>query len=294
MAKSEGGARATRWPLVRLAVYLLALLATVVLATIATRLLVPPAPSPWHDLVWIKNVALPVALFIIYGGLVRLMERRPAHELSVAKGVPGFVSGIVVGAGVIGAAFFTLQALGMARLSAATGLEGLGLALLFPMITAMIEELLFRVILFGILQEITGSLVAILISSAVFGLAHAGNPGAGPFALAALSVELGVMLSLAYILTRNVWLIVAIHAAWNFMQAFVLGAENSGVRDPHSYFEAHFSGPDLFTGGAFGLEGSVVTLGWSLLVSGVLFVLVLRKHAWLGARFHLGAPQVEV
>lgn len=294
MVTSEGAAaRMTRWPLVRFAAYATAAVAIIVASTIATRLLVPPAPSPWHELVWVKNILLPIALFILYAALVRAMERRSATEVSLRKGFPTFAVGLLIGSGLIGAAFLILVQLGMAQIAPGTGLDGLGKALAVPMVTAMGEELLFRVILFGLLEEITGSLVAIVLSSAVFGLAHGANPGATPFAIVALSIEAGVMLCLAYMLTRNIWIAVGIHAAWNFTQGFVLGAQDSGMRDPDSYLKVTFSGPDILTGGAFGLEGSVVSLGLTVIVSAVLTVLIVRTGQWRGLRFRLGSPKAE-
>lgn len=280
----------TRWPLVRFAAYGLTMLAMIVLATIATRLLVPPEPSPLHALVWIKNLLLPLALFAAYAGLVALMERRRADEVDPRKGAATFLLGILLGAALIGATVFVLFQRGMVEIAAGTGFAGLAAALAMPMVTAMMEELLFRVILFGVLEEIAGSLVAIVVSSALFGLAHAGNPGATPFAIFALSVELGVMLSLAYMLTRNIWITVGLHAAWNFTQAFVFGALNSGVRDPATYFRTTFTGPELLTGGTFGLEGSAVALGACVIVSMILLVLIARRRRWTGLRFRLGAP----
>ncbi len=291
MTKIEGGGRVTQWPLVRFAAYAAVAVATIVLATIATRLLVPPAPSPWHDLVLLKNLLLPIALFLIYAAVVRVMERRRADEVALSKGFMTLVVGIALGATIIGATLLALDRMGMVQITEGEGFEWLGRALLVTMVTAMSEELLFRVIFFGILEQVTGSLVAILISSAVFGLAHAANPGANAFALFALSVELGVMLSLAYMLTRNVWIAVGIHGGWNCMQSFVLGAENSGVRDPSSYFHTTLRGPEIMTGGAFGLEGSIVSLGLSVIVSACLLVLVARKRRWLSVRFRLGGPQ---
>jgi uncharacterized protein len=286
-----GGVPIVSWPLVRLVVYAIATLAAIVAGTIVTRLLVPPEPSPWHDLALLKNVILPVAIFAMYAGLVRLMERRPADEVDFGRGLPALLFGIVVGSTIIGLAILALWKLGLAEISSRTGFAGLERELSVLMITTMIEELLFRVILFAVLEKILGSLGAILISAAAFGLAHIANPGATPFAIFALSMELGVMLALAYMLTRNVWAAVGIHAGWNFTQGFVFGVLNSGQQHPNSYFHTAFSGSDYLTGGVFGLEASVLTLALSVIVSAVLLVLILRKRRWIGPRFRLGGPQ---
>lgn len=289
-----GGVRVARWPLVRLAVYGAAVLATLILGTIATRLLVPPEPSPWRDLALLKNLIVPIALFAIYAGLVRVMERRRASEVDLRRGALALLLGILIGSLIIGATIFILWNLGMVEISAGTGLAGLDRALLALMITTMVEELLFRVVLFKILEEIAGSLLAIAISAAAFGLAHIANPGATPFAIFALMMEMGVMLALAYMLTRNVWLAVGIHAGWNFTQAFIFGALNSGQQQPNGYFQTTFSGSDYLTGGLFGLEGSAVTLVLSVVACAFFLAWILRKRRWLSLRFRLGGTQSEL
>lgn len=296
MVKVDGGvdgAHVMPWPLVRFAAYAAAALATIIAGTIVTRLLVPPEPSPWHDLALLKNLILPIALFAIYALLVRVMERRPAHEVNFGRGLPTLLIGILIGTAIIGLTVLVLWNLGRVEISMRTGFAGLERELLVLMVTTMTEELLFRVILFAILEEIVGSLGAILISAAAFGLAHLANPGATPFAIFALSMGLGVMLALAYMLTRNVWMAVGIHAGWNFTQSFVLGALNSGQQHPHSYFQTALSGPDYLTGGSFGLEGSVVSLGFSVAFSVLLFALILRKRRWLSLRFRLSGARRE-
>lgn len=277
------------WPLVRLAVYAGAALATIIVTTILFRLFVPPEPSPLHDLGLLKNVILPVALFAIYAGLVRLMERRSAQEVNFLISLPTLLLGALIGAAIISTSVLVLWKLGMAEIAPGTGWTGIERDLLVLMITSMSEELLFRVILFAILEEIVGSLGAILLSAAAFGLAHAGNPGATAFALFALSVELGVMLALAYMLTRNVWIAVGVHAGWNFTQGFVFGALNSGQRHPQTFFQTSFTGPEFLTGATFGLEGSVVTLGLCVAVSVVLLALISHRRQWLGIRLRFGS-----
>jgi membrane protease YdiL (CAAX protease family) len=270
---------------VRFICYVAGIAAAAVAATILTRLLVPPAPSPWHNLVWIKNLFLPVVLFTLYLLLVRVMEHRTANEIGVRQGLPTLLPGFLIGLGVITSSFLLLLGLGMAQITEGTGLTGLAGAVGVPLVTSMGEELLFRAIIFGILEEVFGSAIAVLVSATLFGLAHAANPGATPFTITALSIELGVMLALAYILTRNIWFPVAIHTAWNFTQAFVFGAYNSGVRDPYSYFRTNLSGPHMFTGGTFGPEGSTLTILLSVGVSTALYVSVRRNHNWQPVRF---------
>lgn len=280
------------WAIVRLPVFVVAMAATAAIATILTRLLVPAAPSPWHDLVWIKNVALPVAMFALYAWLVHSMEHRDASEINPGRGASSLLPGLLIGTGVIACFTILLWSFGIAHISSGTALDGFVPALAMPIVTAAIEELLFRAIILRLLEEMFGSLVGVLGSAALFGLAHIANPGATPSTIFALSIELGVMLALAYILTRNIWFPVAIHAAWNFAQAYVFGTLNSGVRDPHTYFRTDLIGPDILTGGTFGPEGSIVTLILCVAVAAMLYRRIVRAGTWQPMRFQLrGEPR---
>lgn len=278
---------------VRLPVLLAALIATAIIATLVTRLLVPPAPSPWHNLIWIKNVALPTAMFAIYIWLVRRLEGRDARETKLGRGFRMVGPGLLIGAGIIGCFFLVMWGLGMAHMYRGTAFDGLLAAMAMPLITAAAEELLFRATIFRLLEEMFGSFVGILGSAALFGLAHGANPGATPFTISALSIELGAMLALAYILARNIWFPIAIHAAWNFTQAYVFGALNSGVRDPVTYFRTDLSGPEILTGGTFGPEGSVVTLLLAIAVAGIFCGLIRRSGGWQPRRFLLRGQHGE-
>ncbi len=110
------------------------------------------------------------------------------------------------------------------------------------------------------------------------------------FGIGALTIEFGIMMALAYVLTRNIWLAVGIHMAWNFTQGYVFGVEVSGVSQSYSILKTSVSGPDLLTGGSLGPEGSIVALGISVVASAVLVLLILRKRGWEPLRFRLRLP----
>lgn len=121
------------------------------------------------------------------------------------------------------------------------------------------EELLFRGILFRWIEEFGGSWAALVVTSALFGLAHILNPGATWFSSFAIAVEAGVLLGGAYMLTRSLWMPIGLHAAWNFTQGFIYDVPVSGM-DQNGLVEAKLSGPELLSGGHFGLEASLIAL----------------------------------
>ena len=126
-------------------------------------------------------------------------------------------------------------------------------------LTALTEELLFRGILFRWIEEFAGSWVALGTTSALFGLAHLLSPHASGFAALAIAVEAGLLFGGAYMLTRSLWFPIGLHAAWNFTQGTIFGVPVSGG-SAHGILEANLWGPELLSGGAFGLEASVFAL----------------------------------
>lgn len=101
--------------------------------------------------------------------------------------------------------------------------------------------------------------LAIGISSSLFGILHLGN--AGVTFLSVLNIILdGVLAALLFIYTDSIWLVVAQHGTWNYVQGNLLGFQVSGTGADASIFTFTMgSGPDWLTGGEFGAEGSIIT-----------------------------------
>ncbi|MEZ7637341.1 type II CAAX endopeptidase family protein [Streptococcus parasanguinis] len=101
--------------------------------------------------------------------------------------------------------------------------------------------------------------LAIAISSSLFGILHMGN--AGVTFLSVLNIILdGVLAALLFIYTDSIWLVVAQHGTWNYVQGNLLGFQVSGTGADASIFSFTMGdGPDWLTGGAFGAEGSIIT-----------------------------------
>ena len=96
-------------------------------------------------------------------------------------------------------------------------------------------------------------------ASLAFGFAHYFNPDATARACLWIALEAGVLLGGAYMLTRSLWLPTGLHAAWNFTQGAVFGVPVSGS-PATGLVRATLSGPELLSGGGFGLEASVIAL----------------------------------
>jgi len=139
------------------------------------------------------------------------------------------------------------------------------IALVLMVMIALAEEMVFRGYILNNLLTAMNKWVALLISAALFAVAHASNPGIT--FIAAVNLLLGgLLLGINYIYTRNLWFSVFFHFSWNFFQGPVLGFDVSGL-PLHSVLEPALKGPSLLTGAAFGFEGSFLTT--------ILFAIVL-------------------
>jgi membrane protease YdiL (CAAX protease family) len=280
--------RAKRWAIVRVVVYALVLIAIVVATGLVSRFLVPPAPSPLHHvLLMVTNLVSALALLAAYALSVRLLEGRSPTELGLRKGLPLLLVGTLLGLVLIGTVYLILWFLGLVQFAQGTGFDGLLGALVVMFAAATLEELLFRAVLFRIAEEAFGTTAAVVVSAIAFGLVHALNPGATLVSSTAVALEAGVMFSLAYVLTRNLWLPIGIHMSWNFAEGSLFGARVSGYAEPHTLFKTPLSGPQLLTGGNFGPEASVIAIGVCLSATIVIAIMVVRHGGWRSTTFRL-------
>lgn len=268
---------------IRLLGLTLVLVAGAVLATLVTRLLVPPAPAPGHQWIFLKNLLLPLLLIWLYGRAVRVLERRDPAELSLAIGARLFPLGLVAGVACIGFYVLVLLAVGDAHVdsgSAPGGPVDMLNALLVPWLTAVGEEIIFRLILFRLIETALGTGLAALISAGLFGLSHVGNPGADTGSLLLLAAGFGLLMALAYATTRNLWLLVGLHMGWNLTEGSLFGLLNSGQREPVAWLKTTVSGSPWLTGGAFGPEGSLPL--FALCVFGVVALVWVagQRNQW--------------
>lgn len=120
---------------------------------------------------------------------------------------------------------------------------------------ALHEELLFRGYVYQKLRARSRN-VAIILTSLVFAVLHAGNNAITALALGNL-VLAGILLALAYEARRTLWFPIGLHLAWNVTSGPILGYPVSGYVARQTVLTTFVSGPDWLTGGAFGIEGGV-------------------------------------
>lgn len=116
------------------------------------------------------------------------------------------------------------------------------------------EELLFRGYGYQKLRG-WGRIPAIGLTSLIFMALHWRNHGVTALALANIFLG-GVLLALAYERHRRLLWPLGLHFAWNLAAGPILGWEVSGYIPAASLLSTEGSGPEMLTGGGFGIEGS--------------------------------------
>ena len=139
------------------------------------------------------------------------------------------------------------------------------------------EELLYRGIGYRLMEQMFGTWAAIIGSGLVFGIMHITNPGATLWGGIAVALTGGMLLGTLYALTRSLWFVIGYHAAWNVVQGPLLGIPVSGYEMP-AFLHATATGPDWLTGGEFGAEGSVITVGLMFVVTIGLVAMLARRR----------------
>lgn len=144
-------------------------------------------------------------------------------------------------------------------------------------VAALVEEVAFRGYAFQRLRDAVGPTVATLLLAAVFGLVHLNNPHGG-WPAVFVTMLAGIMLSVAYLQTRSLWMAWGLHFGWNASMGVLFGLPVSGL-DFSSVVQAHPGLPFWLTGGLYGPEASV--LAPFVVLAGIAVVVgVTRDLNW--------------
>lgn len=234
-------------------------------------------PSPGG--VSLANLLGAAAALGAYALFVRLYERRWPTEVG-PKGLLWLPTGLALGVVLLLASAGLVYAGGWSVVAQIADRGDWPRLVVAAMVVqfgvAVLEELLLRGVFFRVVERSLGSWLALALSAVLFGLMHAGNPNATWWAAAGLALQAGVLLGAAYMASRSLWLPIGVHWGWNAMQAGVVGGTVSG-HATRSVVTVEAAGPEILSGGAFGLEGSLVATGVCSAVAVVLCLIAVRR-----------------
>ena len=226
-----------------------------------------------------------VAEFIVLGASIyiarRFLDKRSVESLGLR--LDGFVTkDLLVGIGItfviMGLIYLAMSSVGWITFEGfawqfepiPTVVGGVFTFLVVFLFVGWNEELLSRGYHLQTIASGTNLFWGVVLSSAVFGLLHLGNPNATW--VSALGIFFaGLFLAYGYLRTGQLWLSIGLHIGWNFFEGVVFGFPVSGL-DIYRLTRIQVHGPEMWTGGAFGPEAGLIVLPALLIGAGLIFL----------------------
>lgn len=211
----------------------------------------------------IRRTGIFLCVLLSYWAYVKFYEKRVVTELQIKP--IGIAAGAFSGAMLVVISALPLFLFGIYQVTVYRGFQSglFGVACVI-VIAAFMEEVVYRGILFRIFEQACGTTKALWLQALIFSLMHLGNNSEASLSALIWNVVSGTLIgafwTYIFVHTRNLWIVVANHAAWNY--AIILtGTPLSGIDSWRimAPIESVYHGPFWLSGGVFGPEDSVVT-----------------------------------
>lgn len=189
-----------------------------------------------------------------------------------------YIIGTLIGIILISSVVFILLWSGNIELIKAQTVNKLIIVLVIPiwMFQSFMEEYIFRGLLFTSINKKLNITLTIIITSILFSLCHIANTGVSIIAI--LNIFLfGILCGLLAYIMKDIYLVSAIHFAWNYYQGHVYGINVSGNVTNDSFYQYNALGNTLLNGGIFGVEGGFIATSVLATASLVMILYCTRK-----------------
>lgn len=207
------------------------------------------------------------------------IEKRSFYSMGIVKkhGMKHYLQGLFVGAVSFSLCVLIGAALGIVELKGFNSKCNILFVILYFfgfIIQGFSEEIAFRGYFMVSLMKRSSAVKAVLVNSLAFAFCHMLNPGLTVLAFVNLML-IGIFLSVYVIKTNDIWGAAGYHSMWNFIQGTFYGISVSGTNVESAVLTSEIhDGNRILTGGAFGMEGSILTT----IVMAVVLVLVVLYY----------------
>lgn len=235
----------------------------------------------FYSIIQDKNIANPIIhcvssilLLVSYYYFFRLYDKRKITELSIRHLPKEMFGGFIFGFLTISLSIFIIYLLGHYQAICITTAHYSAMFFTVLIIAALVEDLFHRGLIVREIENWLGTHIAIVIAMLVE-LQHIFNPNSDLFSFFFYLIW-GFTMAMMFIYTKRIWLPFFFHLGWNFAQPFY-GSNLTGTNDMGSIIQSKFTGPELLTGGALGIEGSIFTASFLLIIGIVLYYLAKKE-----------------
>ncbi|HMG67257.1 MAG TPA: CPBP family intramembrane glutamic endopeptidase [Chitinophagaceae bacterium] len=216
---------------------------------------------------------LAVSVYIL---LFRAYEKRKVNELSAAIFLKNAFFGFAIGLILQSLFIFIIYLAGTYSIIHVNSVSTLITPFAFAMTAGFVAEILILGVVFRLLEEQSGTLIALAVFIILFAVLHVNTKGATFVSVAATAMQAGFLLPAAYVFGRNLWLPIFLHFSWDFAEPGIFGAINPSTSEAQGLLASHISGSPLITGGQMGPQDSIQSLILCSL-TGILFLLLAKR-----------------
>lgn len=135
-----------------------------------------------------------------------------------------------------------------------------------------VEEMIFRGVIMGMLEQRIGQVKAVLLPSVLFAVVHMVGGSFDVMSMLQLLVSgslVGILFSLIAIESRSIWNSALVHGIWNMVMAGGILHIGKAIDSQVLYNWVLNTDETLWTGGEFGAEASLIAITVYLLVIGL-------------------------
>lgn len=210
--------------------------------------------------------------------LFRAYDKRQMHELSKANLRANVATGFLTGILLQSLFILIIYRAGTFAVVHVNPVSTLVSPLAFGLSAGFVAEILIVGVVFRLLEEQTGTAVALLIFVVLFAILHVNTKGATVVFVGATAMQAGLMLPAAYVYSRSLWLPIFLHVGWDFAEPGIFGAINPSTSLSQGLLTSKISGAVLITGGQTGPQSSLQALLLCFLTGMLFLVLAKRKN----------------
>jgi len=209
--------------------------------------------------------------------LFRVYDKRRIYELSAATFIDNAVIGFLTGIILQSLFILIIYLAGTFLVVNVNPVSILISPFAFALTAGFVAEIIMIGIVFRLLEEQTGTVMALLIFIILFAILHINAKGATLVSVCATAMQAGLMLPAAYVFSRNLWLPVFLHFGWDFAEPGIFGGINPTSSLTQGLLTTKIAGNSLLTGGETGPQDSLSSLLLCLLFGIIFLVLAKRK-----------------
>lgn len=215
----------------------------------------------------------------------KLIEKKPLSEMGLTKRFGNYFIGIIAGVVLLAVSVFIIVLTGSIEYRGFFGNADILMIILLIggfIVQGATEEFLCRGIVLHTLKERTPTWFAIAISIILFIIPHGSSLFDGGILYGVIGVAnlvlISIIFSLLTIRFQSIWAACGLHSFWNAILYCILGLNLSGNDETvTAIFNMQSVGKNIWNGGVYGIEASVITT-IVLALAAILIMVIGRKQ----------------